>query len=125
MPLSPAPASALAQVREIALALPETEERPSHAQPTFFAAGKMFAQFRDDHHGDGRTVVIVKTADPEEAASLIENLPDLYSRPAYFRAGWVSINLAPDDTDWVHVGDRIARSWELVVPSRLLETGGG
>jgi len=125
MPLSPDPAAALAQVRAIALALPETEERPSHAQQTFFAAGKMFAQFRHDHHGDGRTVVIVKTADPEEASSLIENLPDRYSRPAYFRAGWVGVNLAPEETDWDHIGDRVARSWELVVPSRLLETGGG
>jgi len=124
MPLSQNPDAVLAQVREIALALPETEERPSHAQPTFFAAGKMFAQFRHDHHGDGRTVVIVKTGDPEEAESLIENLPDLYSRPAYFRAGWVSIDLEPADTDWAQVGDRIARSWELVVPSRLLEAGG-
>lgn len=124
MPLSHDPDAALAQVRAIALELPETEERPSHAQPTFFAAGKMFAQFRHHHHGDGRTVVIVKTGDPEEASSLIENMPDLYCRPAYFRSGWVGINLEPEDTDWAHVGDRIAHSWELVVPPRLLEAGG-
>lgn len=124
MSLSPDRDADLTRVREFALALPETEERPSHMQPTFFAAGKMFAQFRHDHHGDDRTVVIVKTADPDESASLIENLPDLYSRPAYFRAGWVSINLQSGDTDWDHVGDRIARSWELVVPRRLLEAGG-
>lgn len=124
MPLSPDPDAALDKVRAIALELPETEERASHGQPTFFAAGKMFAQFRHDHHGDDRTVVIVKTGEPEEASSLIENMPDLYSRPAYFRSGWVSINLEPADTDWDHVGDRIARSWELVVPSRLLEAGG-
>ncbi|MET0245493.1 MAG: MmcQ/YjbR family DNA-binding protein [Sphingomonas sp.] len=124
MPLSPDPEAALAQVREIALALPESEERPSHSQPTFFAADKMFAQFRHDHHGDGRTVVIVKAGDAEEAASLIENLPDRYSRPAYFRAGWVAIDLAAEDTDWIHVGDRIARSWELAAPRRLLEAGG-
>lgn len=124
MPLAADPDAILTRVREIALALPESEERPSHAQPTFFAAGKMFAQFRHDHHGDNRTVVIVKTAEPEEASSLIENLPELYSRPAYFRAGWVSINLEPADTDWDHVSDRLARSWELVVPPRLLELGG-
>ena len=124
MTLSPDREAILEKVRAIALELPETEERPSHAQPTFFAAGKMFAQFRHDHHGDGRTVVIVKTGDPEEASSLIENMPDLYSRPAYFRSGWVGINLEPEDTDWAHVGDRIAHSWELVAPPRLLEAGG-
>ena len=82
MPLSTDREAILEKVRALALALPETEERPSHAQPTFFAAGKMFAQFRHDHHGDDRTVVIVKTGDSEEAAMLIETVPELYSRPA-------------------------------------------
>jgi hypothetical protein len=124
MPLSPDPDAVLAKVRDIALELPETGERPSHAQPTFFAADKMFAQFRHDHHGDGRTVVIVKTSDAEGAASLIENQADRYSRPAYFRSDWVAIDLAGDDVDWLHVGDRIAHSWELAAPRRLLEAGG-
>ena len=34
---------ALARVRASALELPETEERLSHGQPTFFVAGKQFA----------------------------------------------------------------------------------
>lgn len=123
MPLSPAPDSALEQVRALALALPETEERPSHGQPTFFVAGKMFAQFRHDHHGDGRTIVAVKTTGVEESAMLIEADPDLYSRVAYFRREWVGLNLG-GDTDWDHVGDRIARSWELAAPRMLLEAGG-
>lgn len=116
-------ASPLDKVREIALALPATEERISHGQPTFFAAGKMFAQFRNDHHGDGRVVVAVKTGDAEEARMLIEAAPKTYSRVAYFRAEWVGLNLAKG-VDWDHVGDRIARSWELAAPRRLLESGG-
>ena len=116
-------ASALDKVREIALALPEAEERPSHGQPTFFAAGKMFAQFRHDHHGDGRTIVAVKTSDAEEARMLIEAAPDRYSRVAYFRAEWVGLALE-GDVDWAHVDERIARSWELAAPRRLLEAGG-
>jgi hypothetical protein len=117
-------ASPLDQVRALALDLPESEERPSHGQPTFFVAGKMFAQFRHDHHGDGRTVVAVKTADAEEARMLIEAAPENYSRVAYFRAEWVGLALHAADTDWAHVGDRIARSWELAAPRRLLEAGG-
>lgn len=116
------PLNALEQIREIALGLPEAEERVSHGQPTFFA-GKMFAQFRHDHHGDGRTIVAVKTGEAEEAAMLIEAAPETYGRVAYFRAEWVGIALG-DDTDWMLVGDRIARSWELVAPRRLLEAGG-
>jgi hypothetical protein len=117
------PASPLDRVRAIALALPATEERPNHGQPTFFVAGKQFAQFRHDHHGDGRTIVAVKTGDAEEARMLIEAAPDDYSRVAYFRAEWVGLALG-GDPDWEHVGDRIARSWELAAPRRLLEAGG-
>lgn len=122
--LSSDPDIALARVRAIALELPEAEERPSHGQPTFFVAGKQFAQFRHDHHGDGRTIVAVKTADDEEGSNLIEIAPETYSRVAYFGAGWVGIAIGQPDTDWDLIGDRIARSWEFAAPRRLLEAGG-
>ena len=114
---------ALAKLRAAALALPEAEERLSHGQPTYFVAGKQFAQFRDNHHGDGVTGVCVKTSGPDEQAMLIEAEPDLYSRPAYLGpSGWISINLAPADTDWEHVRGWLVRSWELAAPKRLTET---
>ena len=113
----------LTKIREAALELPETEERLSHGQPTFFVAGKQFAQFRDNHHGDGKTVVCVRTSGPDEQAMLIEAAPDIYSKPAYLPS-WVAINLAGNDVGWDHVADRIARSWELAAPRRLLEMGG-
>lgn len=106
-----------------ALELPETEERLSHGQPTFFVAGKQFAQFRDNHHGDGKTVVCVRTSSLDEQAMLLEADPTTYSKPAYLPS-WVSINLASEDIDWDHVADRIAQSWELAAPRRLLEAGG-
>jgi hypothetical protein len=115
----------LQMVREAALELPETEEKLSHGQPTFFVAGKQFAQFRDNHHGDGRTVVCVKTSGLDEQAMLLESDPETYSRPAYLHhAGWISINLAADKVDWDQVADRLAASWELAAPRRLLEAGG-
>ena len=115
---------ALDFVRQTALDLPETEERLSHGQPTFFVAGKQFAQFRDNHHGDGRTVVCVRTSGLDEQAMLLESDPVTYSRPAYLHpSGWISINLS-GEPDWDHVADRIAGSWELAAPRRLLEAGG-
>src|SRR5438045_5219940 len=102
----------LRRVRSFALDLPEAEERLSHGQPTFFVAGKQFAQFRDNHHGDGRTVVCVRTSSLDEQAMLLEADPDTYSKAAYL-SSWISINLAGDKVDWNHVGDRIAESWEL------------
>ncbi|MEP7129797.1 MAG: MmcQ/YjbR family DNA-binding protein [Sphingomicrobium sp.] len=113
----------LERIRAAALDLPETAERVSHGQPTFFVAGKQFAQFRDNHHGDGRTVVCVRTSSLDEQAMLLEADPQTYSRPAYLPS-WISIDLAGDTVDWDHVADRIAQSWELAAPRRLLEAGG-
>lgn len=113
----------LDMVRRAALELPDTEERLSHGQPTFFVAGKQFAQFRANHHGDGRTVVCVRTSGADEQAMLLEADPGTYSKPAYLPS-WVAINLAGEAVDWDHVGDRIAASWELAAPRRLLEAGG-
>ena len=114
---------ALDRVRASALELPETEERLSHGQPTFFVAGKQFAQFRNNHHGDGKTVVCVRISSLDEQAMLLDADPGTYSKPAYLPS-WISINLAAKDVDWDLVGDRIAASWELAAPKRLLEAGG-
>ena len=113
----------LQKVREAALELPETEERASHGQPTFFLAGKQFAQFRGSHHGDGKTVVCVRTSSADEQAMLLDADPETYSKHSYLPS-WVSINLAGNSVDWDHVADRIAQSWELAAPRRLLEAGG-
>ena len=113
----------LTRIREAALELPETEERLSHGQSTFFVAGKQFAQFRDNHHGDGKTVVCVRVSSLDEQAMLLEADPDTYSKPAYLPS-WISIKVGGAGVDWDHVSDRIAASWELAAPRRLLEAGG-
>lgn len=112
----------LQKVRGAALELPETEERVSHGQPTFFVAGKQFAQFRNNHHGDGKIVVCVRVSSLDEQAMLLDANPEIYSRAAYLPS-WVSIDVAGDGVDWDHVADRIAESWELAAPPRLLEAG--
>src|SRR3954454_4580539 len=96
---------ALERVREAALELPEAQERLSHGQPTFFVSGKQFAQFRDNHHGDGKTVVCVRVSGLDEQAMLFEVDPETYSRPAYM-PNWVSINLLGQPVDWDHIADR-------------------
>jgi hypothetical protein len=124
--MSPDPESALAKVRALALALPEADERLSHGAPGFFiTGGKFFAYFWHDHHSDGETVVIVKTTGRDEQATLIELDPDCYYSPPYLGpSGWIAMRLDRAETDWDRIGDRIAISWELVAPRRLLEAGG-
>ncbi|MGQ0661382.1 MAG: MmcQ/YjbR family DNA-binding protein, partial [Sphingosinicella sp.] len=78
-----------------------------------------------NHHNDGITAVHVKTSGLDEQAMLIEADPDVYYRPPYLGpSGWVGIRLDLDEVDWDRVADRIAYSWELVAPARLLEMGG-
>lgn len=113
----------LEKVRAAALELPETAERLSHGQPSFFVAGRQFAQFRSNHHGDAKTVVCVRIGNLDEQAMLLEADPETYSKPAYLPS-WISINLVGERVDWDRVTDRIAQSWELAAPRRLLEAGG-
>lgn len=124
--MSPDYPADLARLRAIALALPETAERPSHGAPGFhIVKGKFFAYIWHDHHGDGETAVMVKCADREEQAMLVEADPALYYVPPYLGpSGWVAMRVGAPDTDWDRIADRVATSWELVAPRRLLEAGG-
>ena len=116
--LSDDPEGAEARVRELCLALPETGERISHGIPAFDVAGKMFAYFRHNHHGDGMTVVCVKTSGRDEQEFLWEADPDTYSKPAYlWPSGWVAVALA--EVNWDLVEARLKTSWRLAAPRRL------
>lgn len=118
--LSTDPEGALARLRALCLALPETSEKVSHGIPAFQVAGKMFAYFRHDHHGDGRTDVCVKTGGRDEQEMLMEADPDTYSWPAYIGpSGWIGVSLADGVVDWGLVEARLRSSWRLAAPRRL------
>lgn len=117
------PDADLARLRAACLALPETGERLSHGMPAFDVAGKMFAYFWNNHHGDGLTAACVKTAGRDEQDLLIEAAPELYVWLPYLSpGGWIGLNLAADDLDWSHVEARLLTSWRLAAPKRLTRT---
>ena len=110
----------VAQVRDRALTLPEAEETLSHGMPCYgIVKGKKFAYVSLDHHGDGKTSLLVKISGPDEQAQLIENDPERYYRPAYFGDGWVGIRLDLGDTDWAAIAEWLRRSWLSVAPKKL------
>jgi len=112
---------ACARLRDICLAMPETAEKLSHGTTAFSVAGKMFCYFWSDVHGDGLTRACVKTAGREEQEMLLEMDPGFYSRLPYLHAaGWIGMDLASPDTDWAHVAARVATSWTLAAPRRLV-----
>jgi hypothetical protein len=107
----------LRRVRRLCLALPETSERLSHGEPTFFVHKKVFVMFANDHHGDGHVAVWLPVP-PGVQAALIEKAPETFFRPPYVGVkGWVGIELAAiSDADLsFHVG----LAWELTAPQRL------
>ena len=114
------PEHLVTQVRERALALAEADEVISHGMPCFgIRKGKKFAYVSLDHHGDGKTALLVKISGPDEQAQLIENDPERYYRPAYFGDGWVAMRLDLGRNDWDEIGEWLARSWRSIAPKRL------
>ena len=114
------PAYLQSRVRELALALPETDEVTSHGMPCFgIVKGKKFAYFTEDHHGDGKVALLVKISGADEQAQLIELDEDRYYRPAYFGDGWVGIRLDLGDTDWDAISEWLRKSWLAIAPKKL------
>jgi len=117
------------RVGELALALPKTHYQTSHGSPGWKvgtqSSSKFFAIMWNRHHGEESIGVLVKCSGQDEMAQLIDANPDIYFRPAYYGpSDWVGITLDRPSVDWEHVADRLAQSWELVAPRRLLEAGG-
>lgn len=86
--------SPLEQVRQVALALPDTSERLSHGSPTFFIGGKRtFVMYLDDHHGDGR-LALWCAAPAGLQHALVAGDPERYFVPPYVgHRGWIGVRL--------------------------------
>jgi hypothetical protein len=107
----------LNRVRQICLALPETTERLSHGEPTFFVGKKVFAMFSNNHHNDGHISVVVP-APPGVQAMLIEGAPEKFYRPPYVGgAGWIGIELARINDK--ELAFHIREAWRLIAPKKL------
>ena len=114
----------LARVRELCLSLPETTERPSHGQPSFFIRGrKTFVMYLDNHHDDGR--VALWCAAPEGMArALVDAEPDRYFVPPYVgHRGWLGVRL-DRDLAWDQIAGAIEDAYLTVAPKRLIEAAG-
>lgn len=122
----------LGKVRDLALALPETHERPSHGNPGWRVGseknGKYFAHFANRHHGSDHIALLVKTDGIDEMMALIDQDPDTYFRPDFYGAsGWIGIILNRPDIDWDHAADWLAQSWRRCAPknvTKLIDVAG-
>lgn len=107
-------------LREIIFALPETSEKISHGAPTFWGGKKTFANFHDNHHGDGRLAVWFK-APPGAQAALVEAEPERFYVPPYMGpSGWVGLRLE-GHVDWDEVRSLLLGGYRMVAPKRALK----
>ena len=114
------PEHLIGRVRALALALPEADEVLSHGMPCFgVIKAKKFAYVSLDHHGDGKTALLVKISGLDEQHQLIENDPERYYRPAYFGDSWIGIRLDLGDNDWDGIAEKLQRSWRMSAPKKL------
>jgi predicted DNA-binding protein (MmcQ/YjbR family) len=110
-------------VRSLCLSFPETTEVPSRGSPDFRVAGKTFATFVVNHHGDGRVALWLRA--PPGAQELYTQGPTShYFVPPYVGPrGWLGVNL---DTglDWSVIGEQVREAYITVAPARLGEAAG-
>lgn len=109
----------VARVRRICLALPETWEKISHGEPTWFVGKKVFAMFSNNHHHDGHIAVTLPAAIGIQEM-LIKTAPKKFYRPPYVGVrGWIGIEVAKvsDKELTLHIKE----AWRLIAPQKLQE----
>lgn len=107
------------RVRAICLALPETTERVSHGEPTWFVRDKKtFVMFSTNHHGGPLGFWCAAPFGAQDA--LIGSDPERYFRPPYVgHRGWVGVRLDVGGTDWEEVAQIVREAYRVVAPAKL------
>lgn len=115
----------LTRLRRICLALPETSERLSHGEPTFFVRGKRaFVMLANNHHGDGRFAIWC-AAGPGMQAVLVDADPERFFVPPYVgHRGWLGFRL-DRELDWDELADIVEDAYAEVAPAKLVEAARG
>jgi len=109
-----------AQLCAIADALPGSAARERHDSLAFLVAGKVFAYYLDDHHGDGITSVCAKVLAGDNQRLVAASTRKFYL-PAYIGPrGWVGLRLDRPSVDWNEVRELVQGSYRLVAPPRLV-----
>jgi hypothetical protein len=107
----------LRRVRRICTALPNTVEKPSHGEPTFFVGKKVYAMFANNHHNDGHVAVWIPVP-PGLQATLLKTEPHKFFMPPYVGVrGWVGIEIDAVSDD--ELGSYLTEAWRLIAPKKL------
>ncbi|HEX6577603.1 MAG TPA: MmcQ/YjbR family DNA-binding protein [Jiangellaceae bacterium] len=109
----------LPRLRELCLALPETSERLSHGEPTWFVREKTtFVTYANHHHDD---VLGFWCAAPDGVAGMLVSwAPDRFYIPPYVgHRGWLGVRL-DGEIDWDEIADIVEDAYRTVAPKQLI-----
>jgi hypothetical protein len=99
-------------VRRLALALPETTERPSYGTPGFRVADRLFARIHQDPG-----VLAVWCADVVEKESLIDSEPEVFFTTAHYD-GYPLVLVRMDAIGLDRLAALLTDSWRVRAPAR-------
>jgi hypothetical protein len=105
------------RVRRVCISLPETTEKLSHGEPTFFVRKKVYAMLSNNHHNDGHVAVTIPAAIGIQEALIAANPAKFYRPPYVGVRGWVGIELkqVSDEELTLHLRE----AWRLIAPEKL------
>ncbi|XOV82512.1 MAG: MmcQ/YjbR family DNA-binding protein [bacterium] len=105
-------------VNELCLWFPETQCVVSHGSPDFRVAGKTFATYVINHHGDGHLALWLKM--PAGAQSLyVDAEPEYFYIPAYVGPkGWLGVDL-DKGLSWERIAQLVRQAYVGVAPKSL------
>ena len=109
----------LEELRRLCLALPETTERLSHGEPTWFVRGRQaFVRYADPPHDD--RLAFWCPAPPGVQEELVVQEPDRFFRPPYVgHHGWLGVRLDVP-VDWAEIRAIVLDAYRAVAPKKLL-----
>jgi hypothetical protein len=105
-------------VQQLCLGLPDTEEITSHGFPNFKVAGKVFATYSVNHHGDGKVALLLNLG-KDMQQMLIESAPKHFFVPPYRGPkGWVGVELN-QGISWDRVSQLACDAYRRTAPASL------
>jgi hypothetical protein len=119
-PDAPHPASdPLESLRRLCLALPETTERLSHGEPTWFVRGQqVFVNYADRHHDDRLAFWCAAPAGVQHALVTSDSIR-FFVPPYVGHRGWLDVYLDVP-VDWDEVAALVSDAYRMVAPRRLV-----
>ncbi len=105
--------TAVKQIQDVALSLPEAHEQP-HFDKTSFRVGKRIFATLD---AEAKTLVLKIPVDDQEV--LLQSHPDVFATNAWSAQGWLEARVAALDPDMLR--EVLEDSWRRIAPKRAIK----